>query len=85
MPGGKKEDPKLGEVKPISELPDRRRDHFDWEGFFANIPPGHFAEVEGVNKFTLRRKADRYGGGKIKVVVRRDAEGEKHLYLVRRE
>ncbi len=76
---------KLGEIKPVSELPERKRDHFDWEAFFAQIPPGHFAEVTGASKFTLRRKAQRFGGGKIRVVFRKDAEGEKHVYAVREE
>ena len=85
MASGKRDGPKLGKIQPIDELPDRKRDHFDWEGFFAKIPPGHFAEVEGINKFTLRRKAERFGGGKIRVVLRKDAAGEKHVYLVRKE
>jgi hypothetical protein len=80
-----KVEPKLGKIRPNSELPERKRDHFDWEALFAKIPPGHFAEVEGVNKYTLRRKAERYGGGKVRVVIRKNAAGEKHVYLVRKD
>jgi hypothetical protein len=85
MTKGKADEPKLGKIKPISELPERKRDFFDWSGFFSNIPPGHFAEVEGVNKFTLRRKVEKFGDGKIRVVLRKDADGNKHVYLVRKE
>jgi hypothetical protein len=85
MTKGKAEEPKLGKIEPISELPERKRDFFDWAAFFGKIPPGHFAEVEGINKFTLRRKVERFGDGKIRVVIRKDADGLKHVYLVRKE